>query len=108
MWNTSVSLVTKETVSVDAEGYETVSVALLKGIPANRRDTTRTDIEIGNQSGYSADVTFEINSANYNGEAVLIDDSNKVEYDINRTFRRDKSNTIILTCTRREHGKNRT
>lgn len=103
MWNSSVKI-PKETAKtkVDKDGFETEEVSYLEGIPANFKDATDNQKMIGNQSGYTADVTVEIAECNYNGESHLVNEANGERYDIKRTFKKDKSMSIFLTCERRK------
>jgi hypothetical protein len=77
----------------------------LGGIPANFTDLTRDDEILANQMGYSADQNIEIMACNYSGESFLVDEATGEEYDIKRTFQKNKSGTVTLTCRKRERGR---
>lgn len=104
MWNKSIKLVTRVIIKTDEEGFDTESEQFLENIPANFTDTTRNDELIANQSGYTASQNIEIKRCNYNGEQYLYDEETGDKYEIKRTYRKDKSMNIILTCERRERG----
>lgn len=110
MWNKSISLpVRKVSPAVDADGITTgETYEFIGGIPANFRDATRDDEIAANQNGYTADVTVEIMACNYNGCTFFVDDETRDIYDIKRRFAKDKSLTVILTCQKRERGKDAT
>ncbi len=105
MWNKSISLPRSKETSQDSDGFESEELKYIKNIPANMKDTTRSDETLANQYGYSADVIVEIMTGCYNGASFFIDESTGIIYDIQRTYKADKSNTIQLTGQRREHGK---
>ena len=98
MWNGSIALPRRKYEDQDKDGWE-------HGIPASFADVTRNDEVLAAQKGYSADQNIEIMECNYQGESFLFDESREVIYDIRRTFRKDKSMVLVLTCERREHGK---
>ena len=104
MWNKSISLVIGQKKETDADGFDTVTEECMNGIPTNFTDVTRNDEIVANQFGYSADQNIEITACNYNGQRFLYDESDGVRYEVKRTFRKDKSMNIILTCERRERG----
>lgn len=104
MWNKSIKLVAGVDVITDEEGFDTEVEKYLGGIPANFTDTTRNDELIANQTGYTADQNIEILFCNYNGEKFLYDEENGNKYEVKRTYRKDKSMNIVLTCERRETG----
>ena len=66
---------------------------------------TRNDEILASQKGYTADQNIEVMACNYNGEDRLMDDSDGTVYDVKRTYRKDKSMAVILTCERRQHGE---
>lgn len=107
MWNGSIKLPTGSTEGgVNSNGFPIEPVyTFLEGIPASFTDTTRNDEILASQHGYTADQIIEIMACNYSGQSFLIDESTGQEYDIKRTHRGDKKMTIMLTCQRRERGK---
>lgn len=104
MWNSSIKLPRDVEKTTDADGFEIETQAYLEGIPANFTDVTRNDEILANQAGYSADQVVEIAACNYCGENYLVDEADGTQYDIKRTFKRDKSMTVVLTCERRQRG----
>ncbi len=104
MWNKSISLVTDIVTVTDKDGFDVKQEELLEGIPANFTDTTRNDEIMANQTGYTADQNIEILQCNYNGEKYLYDEESGEKYEVMRTYKKDKSMNIILTCERRERG----
>lgn len=102
MWNGSIKLVTGYSIKVDEDGFEKRTAKFIEGIPADFHDTTRTDQIVGHQSGYNADQNIQIMACNYSGEQFLVDESTGIQYEIVRTYRKDKSMKIVLTCQRRE------
>lgn len=104
MWNKSIKLVIGVDITTDEDGFDTEVERYLEGIPANFTDTTRNDELIANQTGYTADQNIEILSCNYNGEKFLYDEENGNKYEVKRTYRKDKSMNLVLTCERRETG----
>lgn len=104
MWNGSVSIpVGKHTVT-NANGFDTDQWEFLGGVPANFTDATRDDLILANQKGYTVDQNIEIAVCNYHGEGFLVDESTGSVYDIKRTFQKDKSMMIQLSCERRPDG----
>lgn len=107
MWNKSISLPIKGKTSVNKNGIQEEPVyELLREIPANFTDATRNDEILASQHGYTAEQNVEIMACNYNGQSFLIDEDTGEIYEIRRTHGKDKSMTVILTCERRERGKN--
>ena len=104
MWNSSISLPVKKTVTQDKDGLLKETWEFSGGIPANFRDTTRTDEMLANQCGYNADAVVEIMACNYSGGSFFVDEGTGDVYDIRRTHRREKSMRLELTGERREHG----
>ena len=104
MWNKSIKLVIGVTKETDEDGFDTETEQFLTDIPANFKDVTRNDELIANQSGYTANQNIEIMRCNYNGEQYLYDEENGDKYEIKRTYGKDKSMNIVLTCERRERG----
>lgn len=102
---TSISLPDTDVVSQDQDGFVTHNKSYIKNIPARRKDTTRNDELMAHQMGYSVSAIFEIDSACYNHQGYLIDESDETIYDIKRTHKKEKSNKIELTCEVRQHGK---
>lgn len=104
MWNRSVSLPVKEWESQNSEGYTKKEHQQYEAIPAKFSDITRNDEILANQKGYTADQNIEIMACNYDGQSWLVDEATREVYDIRRTYHREGSLTIILTCERRQHG----
>ena len=105
MWVTSITLVGHKEETQDSAGFVSEEDDKITGIPANSLDTTRNDEILANESGYTADVVMEIESAAYHGQSSFMDEATGDWYDIRRTFRKNKSNRIQLTGELREHGK---
>lgn len=104
MQNKSISLPIRKVRTQDSEGFVHEHYEYMWHIPANFSDTSRNDETLAAQKGYTADVNIEIMACNYNGAAFLIDEEDGHIYDIKRTFKKDKSMKIVLTCERRECG----
>lgn len=102
---TSISLPSKDEISQDQDGFVTHNKTYIKGIPARRKDTSRNDELMAHQMGYSVSCVYEIDSACYNRQGYLIDESDSVTYDIKRTHKKEKSQKIELTCEVRANGK---
>lgn len=102
---TSISLPDTDNISQDNDGFVTHEKTYIKGIPARRKDTTRSDELMAHQMGYSVSCVYEIDSACYNRQGYLVDESDSVTYDIKRTHKKEKSNKIELTCEVRSDGK---
>lgn len=102
---TSISLPSKDEISQDQDGFVTHNKTYIKGIPARRKDTSRNDELMAHQMGYSVSCVYEIDSACYNHQGYLIDESDNVTYDIKRTHKKEKSQKIELTCEVRSDGK---
>lgn len=105
MWNKSISLPRKQGSNQDEAGFIEDEIFYEEHIPANFQDATRNDEILASQKGYSIDQNVEIMACNYNGEPYLIDESTEEIFDIRRTFRKDKSMKIILSCERRMNGE---
>lgn len=106
MWNKSISLPVKKMGGTNKNGFPVdVAYEYLGNIPANFIDTSRDDELLAKQKGYTADQNVEIMACNYSGQSFLIDESTGQRYEIRRTYGKDKSMTIILTCEKRERGK---
>lgn len=102
MYDRTISLPEKTETTRDSEGYRKDIVTWASGIPASRRDVTRNDEIVAQQSGYTADAIYRIASVCYNGEAYLRDDADYHIYDIKRSYHADKRMYVDLTCQRRE------
>lgn len=102
MWNASIKLPVSKTEERNENGFPTVKYDFMGKIPASFTDVTRNDEILASQKGYTADQNVEIMSCNYNGQSFLIDEATGDVYDIKRTYRKDKSMRITLTCQRRE------
>ena len=104
MWNGSIRLLNKENSAQDKDGFYQPAGELSKSIPASFTDVTRNDEILASQEGYTADQNIEILACNYSGEGSLMDESDGSIYEVRRTYRRDKSMTMVLTCERRQNG----
>ena len=102
---TSISLPDTDNISQDNDGFVTHEKTYVKGIPARRKDTSRNDELMAHQMGYSVSCIFEIDSACYQKQGYLVDESDSVTYDIKRTHKKEKSQKIELVCEVRQHGK---
>ena len=102
---TSISLPSKDEISQDQDGFVTHNKSYIKNIPARRKDTSRNDELMAHQMGYSVSCIFEIDSACYQKQGYLVDESDETIYDIKRTHKKEKSTKIELTCEVRENGK---
>lgn len=102
---TSISLPSKDDIVQDNDGFVTHNKTFIRNIPARRKDTTRNDELMAHQMGYTVSCIFEIDSACYQKQGYLIDESDNVTYDIKRTHKKEKSNKIELVCEVRDHGK---
>ena len=102
---TSISLPNSDEITQDQDGFVTHNKTYVKGIPARKMDTTRSDELMAHQMGYSVSFIFEIDSACYSHQGYLIDESDNVTYDIKRTHQKEKSQKIELICEVRDHGK---
>lgn len=102
---TSISLPSKDEISQDADGFVTHNKTFVKNIPARRKDTSRNDELMAHQMGYSVSCIFEIDSACYQKQGYLVDESDSVTYDIKRTHKKEKSTKIELVCEVRQNGK---
>lgn len=105
MWNGSICFIKRKEWKQDREGFAKVIQELSEEIPADIGDATRGDETLGNQRGYSADISVEILVCNYSGESAFKDMSTGKIYEIKRTYRKQKSMRIVLTGEEREHGK---
>ncbi len=104
MWNKAISFSAPAVIKTPSGIKQTVE-AWGDPIRASFKDTTRDDEMVANQLGYTADVNVEIHKANYAGQSYLRDESTGDIYDIRRTFKGERSMSIILTCSLRERGK---
>lgn len=102
---TSISLPSADEITQDQDGFVTHNKTFIKGIPARKMDTTRSDELMAHQMGYSVSCIFEIDSSCYNKQGYLIDEADSVTYDIKRTHKKEKSQKIELVCEVRQHGK---
>ncbi len=101
----SISLPRKRECNQDVEGFCSEEISYEEHIPADFQDVTRNDEILASQKGYSVDQNVEIMACNYNGESHLIDESTGEILDIKRTFRKNKSMKITLSCERRANGE---
>lgn len=104
MWNGSIRLRSKGDRKQDKDGFPEDSGIYTESIPANFTDITRNDEILAAQKGYTADQNIEIMACNYSGEDYLLDESDNSLYEVKRTFRKDKSMKLVMTCERRQHG----
>lgn len=104
MWNGSIKFLKAGNRNQDKDGFPVKSETYTESIPANFTDITRNDEVLAAQKGYTADQNIEIMACNYSGEEYLMDDSDGSLYEVKRTFRKDKSMKLILTCERRQYG----
>ena len=104
MWINSIKIPTGEKVEQDEAGFPTKRLTFMEGIPANFRDLTRNDQILASQSGYNADVLVEVMACNYSGQKTFIDEATGDVYEVKRTFKKSKGNSVYLTCERRENG----
>lgn len=105
MWSGSIKFVKNGIRDQDKDGFYRKPDSYSESIPANFTDVTRNDEILASQKGYTADQNIEIMDCNYGGEQCLMDESNGNLYDVKRTFQKDKSMSIVLTCERRQNGK---
>lgn len=104
MWNRSIRLIRKKGKNQNKNGFLEEEEDFSDSIPANFTDVTRNDELLASQKGYTAEQNIEVMACNYNGEDSLTDESDHAVYDIKRTYRKDRSMKIVLTCERRQHG----
>lgn len=102
---TSISLPSKDEITQDQDGFVTHNKSYLKGIPARKMDTTRNDELMAHQMGYSVSCVYEIDTACYQKQGYLVDESDNTTYDIKRTHKKEKSQKIELVCEVRTNGK---
>lgn len=105
MWNGSIVLMKTIQTGQNTNGFPQSKYECSEEISADISDTTRTDEVVGEQLGYSADITVEIVACNYAGESTFKDVGTGIVYDVKRTYKPPKSMNIILTGEAREHGK---
>ena len=105
MWNGSIVLMRTIQTGQNTNGFPQSKYEYSEEIPADISDTTRTEEVVGEQLGYSADITVEIVACNYAGESTFKDVGTGIVYDVKRTYKPPKSMNIILTGEAREHGK---
>lgn len=102
---TSISLPSKDEITQDQDGFVTHNKTFVKNIPARKMDTTRSDELMAHQMGYSVSCVYEIDSACYQKQGYLVDESDSTTYDIKRTHKKEKSQKIELVCEVRSDGK---
>lgn len=105
MWNGSVRFPVSKVTETNSNGFETVTYEFGESIPANIQDVTRNDEILAMQKGYTANLNVEIAACNYAGQSFLVEDATGNCYDVKRTYRKDKSRMLILTCELRERGE---
>lgn len=103
MWNGSIKLPIEKTETINKNGFpEGTAYKFLENVPASFMDLTRNDEILASQKGYTADQNIEIMACNYNGQSFLVDEATGLYYDVQRTYKMDKSMRIVLTCKKRE------
>jgi hypothetical protein len=101
VWTNEIALLS-QTEGQDRDGFPTGSrQTVTAGVPANFTDVTRNDEIIAMQQGYRAQINVELMSCNYAGERYLRDEATGQEYEVKRIFHKEKKNTVVLTCERR-------
>lgn len=105
MWTTAIVFPDADASAQDAAGFINEKKSYTAEIPACEKDLARQDEILANQEGYTADLIVEIDAAAYNGAGFFVNRRDGYEYDIKRTFRKEKSSRIQLTAKRREHGR---
>ena len=85
-------------ISYDDDGFPVEKETFIEHIPCSFKDTTRNDGILANQLGYKADVEIEMMACNYNGQRYLIDEQDGTKYEVKRTYKKDSSKKIYLTC----------
>lgn len=105
MQTTTIALPLKRTESQNSEGFTNEEWSFLKGIRANVKDTTRQDELLANQCGYEASIVVEIAACAFNNASFFVDEATGIVYDVERTYKPEKSLKIQLTGSRRENGK---
>ena len=105
MWNGSIKFPIKGKKEQNNNGFMKEMHSYTEAIPANIKDVTRSEISVGMQAGYHADIAVEIMACNYNKEAFFIDECTGDIYDIKRTFGLNKSMTIEVIAEKRNCGK---
>lgn len=105
MWNRSIRFLREESAGQDKDGFRKSEEFQTGSIPASFTDATRNDEILASQKGYTADQNIEVMACNYSGEERLLDEADGTVYEVKRTYRKDKSIAVILTCERREHGE---
>lgn len=107
MWNKSIKLPVESKTEVDDDGFElSAKTEYIENVPACFKDLTRSDVEMAGQLGFDATMNVEIMACNYEGQRFLIDEETGTTYYVQRTFRKEKKNTITLLVGRRERGGN--
>lgn len=105
MWNGSIKLLRRYLKEEpDDDGFKKVTVHKTESIPAGFMDVTRNDQILASRSGYNIDRNIEIAACNYQRQQFLEEDSTGELFEVMRTFQKDKSMMITLTCRRREPG----
>ena len=104
MWTTAVRF--GHTVTHrDTDGFRTETVTWGVPVRASMSDITRQDQTLAMQGGYNLDVNVTVHKANFDGAHFLQDVATGDIYDIQRTYKPEKSMTIVLSCSKRERGK---
>lgn len=104
MWNRSIKLPSGKNTVTDEDGYDTEVYTYMEHIPANFTDLTRNDQILASQCGYAASINVEVMACNYAGQNVLIEEQTGDEYEVKRTFQKEKGMSVLLTCERRQNG----
>lgn len=105
MWTSAICFSVQSVVTENEDGGQELWESWGRQIPASFKDSTRDDEVLAHQFGFTADVNIEIMACNYDRQAYLMDAATGDIYDVKRTFKPERSGTIVLTCQRRERGK---
>lgn len=104
MWTHAIAFSTP-TVTKSPSGIKHVTDTWGKPIPADFKDATRNDAVAADQLGHTADQLVEIHKSAYDGQSYFKDVATGEIYDISRTFSKDGSMFVQMTCSKRERGK---
>ena len=98
---TSIRLPKSVAAERDSEGFKIENIDWQDSQQATIREATRREQVQASQEGYKIDKIFETRF--YEGQSVLLDDSDGQVYDIQQMT--VYSGKISLDCTRREAGR---
>ena len=93
---TSIKLPVSAAAERDTEGFIKEDIKWQEAIPATRREQVQAS-----QAGYNISLIFETRF--YEGQSVLVDESDGQEYDIQQAT--ISSGGVSLDCTRRQSGR---